>query len=342
MNHDKAVSLIENSFLKDLLKDENVTDISYNGVDVFYQHNDYGRAKFDQGVSFDEAFDFMRQLSNLSEQFFSTSSPILDISVGKYRINAVHPAIARVGNNKALTFSIRISSKNIRIKNDESFMPSSVDDLLKRIVNKKMSIVIAGLTGTGKTELQKYLLSNMRKNTRIIIIDNVLELDQVRSNNNLDISSWQFDERNSQISVSSLIKNALRSNPDWLIVAEARGQEMIDVLNSALTGIPIITTLHSESCETIISRMTSMVKMNEKKMEDSDIKKDIYSHIHFYLYIKKRVDEDGFIHRFISDLMYIDANGKSLKIYDYNDNIKQVKLTPSLMKVLGYTSKEAS
>ena len=39
MDVDRLVDYLENSFLKDLLKKESVTDISYNGQDIFYVDN---------------------------------------------------------------------------------------------------------------------------------------------------------------------------------------------------------------------------------------------------------------------------------------------------------------
>lgn len=45
MDVNKTVSFFEQSFLKDLLNNDKVTDISYNGQDIYYVHNDFGRVK---------------------------------------------------------------------------------------------------------------------------------------------------------------------------------------------------------------------------------------------------------------------------------------------------------
>ena len=99
------------------------------------------------------------------------------------------------------------------------------------MIDNKISIVIGGVTGTGKTEFQKYLISSLDSKTRVIIIDNVLELDSIGAFSHLDLNIWQSDDKNGSSNIQNLVKNALRNNPDWIIVAESRGSEMIEILN---------------------------------------------------------------------------------------------------------------
>ena len=55
MEQSNALTYIKNSFLKDLLNDENITDISYNGQDLYYVHNLYGRRKADIKILLDKS-----------------------------------------------------------------------------------------------------------------------------------------------------------------------------------------------------------------------------------------------------------------------------------------------
>lgn len=222
--NNKLVSYIENSFLSPLLKDELVTDISFNGVALFYLHSKLGRKKFNYDLSLQSAIDFIRQIANYSEKQFSYSEPILDVSIGRYRINAVHNSIVRVSDEKGISFSIRIASKENKVKSDKKFMDKQMKEYLLSLLDKNESIVIAGQTGSGKTELQKFLISSIRENAHIIAIDNIQELEGLRENENLDITSWQVYPNMVERTFESLIRNALRSNPDWLIIAEARGK----------------------------------------------------------------------------------------------------------------------
>lgn len=313
--NEKLIEYIESSFLQPLLCNESVTDISYNGVNIFYMDNKLGRQKSDIQITSNEALDFIRQIANFSEKQFSFAIPQLDISIGKYRINAMHSSIVRVADDKACSFSIRIGSVNSRIKYDSDFIPKKVEDHLLNCLKNKESLVIAGPTGSGKTELQKYLLSKLDKNTRIIVIDNIQELENLRINDDLDITSWQISSNNSYGTIQELIRTALRSNPDWLVIAEARGKEMNEVINSVLTGHPIITTLHSNSLEDIPRRICRMVKMADIGLKKEDIYEDIYSGIRNYVFVNRVVNKDGSIERFIESVGELTSDGEMKIIY---------------------------
>lgn len=313
--NEKLITFIEDSFLSPLLKDEMVTDVSYNGVSVFYMHNKFGRKRADLKANSNEVLDFIRQIANFSEKQFSFSTPILDISVGKYRINAVHPSIVRVKNDKVCSFAMRIGSEETRIKEDSTFMNKKCSEYLLDALKQGKSIVIAGPTGSGKTELQKYLLTKLRPNSRVIIIDNIQELENIRVNEDLDITSWQISQTNPNASIQELIRNALRSNPDWLVIAESRGKEMNDALNSVMTGHPIITTLHAKSLEAIPKRIARMILSADTTQKHEDILEDVNEHLKVYVFLNRRFKSNGEVVRFIESIGEIDDDGKMKIIY---------------------------
>ncbi len=318
MDKNKAIEYIELSFLSPLLKDEDITDISFNGTDIYYVSNTKGRMKSVVAVEHQLVKDFLRQVANLSEQQFSFTNPILDITIGKYRINATHQSIGKIKDEDVVSFSIRIASCKPKINDDSDFFTPQLIELIKELLINRQSIVIGGLTSSGKTEFQKYLLRNMRENERIIVIDNVTELDAVRDDQNIDLTCWRVDERNEQSSAPILIKNALRNNPDWLILAEARDKEMVDVLNSAMTGAPIITTIHSHDAKSLPFRMGRMVQRSDQKMDYSEVLADIYYHFHFYIYLTKEETENK-IKRYISEIGFVDNKGVFTTLYEKKD-----------------------
>ena len=324
MDVKKLIEYIESSFLRELVLLESVTDISYNGESIYYIDNRFGRLKWSIEVEPQLVKDFIRQIANLSEKQFSFQSPELDVSFGKYRLSALHQSVCRKNNVECVCFSIRISSSKVHIEENERFFPKEVIDLLDVLINSNVSIVIGGLTGSGKTELQKYLLTKMPENTRTIVIDNILELDQLKIDRNLDLNIWQVDDNRSKTSIQSLVRTALRSNPDWLIVAESRGKEMLEVLNSSLTGHPIITTIHALDIESMPYRMVRMVMMNEQKMDFNDVYQDIAYHLRFYIYMKRKYLNNGAVLRYISSIAYL--NGKDMEeIYGSDGENKKYK-----------------
>ena len=332
METEKAINFIESSFIAPLLAKPDITDISYNGEKIFYLSNIYGRqcAKID--ISNDQVRVFLRQIANIAEKQFSYQTPYLDVSLGKYRINAVHQSIARKNNTEALSFSIRIGGPKGLINDQSSFLNKELITLFECLIDEGMSIAIGGITGCGKTEFQKYLVSKMKENTRIIVIDNVLELSNITNSEKLDINTWQVDEKNHESTIQKLVRNGLRSNPDWIIVAESRGEEMLEILNSAMTGHPIITTIHATQVESMPSRIGRMIMMNDKKMDYENVMEDVRFHFHFYVYLKRKINRSGEVIRYISDVTYIDNSGKIT--YLYKNNLKTIKTNPFPKEIL--------
>lgn len=327
MDKAKAIYYIEHSFLSSLLKDEDVTDISYNGESIFYVSNSLGRRKSSIEVEQQIVRDFLRQISNVSEQQFSYTNPNLDASIDKYRINATHQSVGKLNNEDVVTFSIRIASIKPRITKDSDFFTPLLVELIKVITDSEKSIVIGGVTSSGKTEFQKYIIRNLSENTRVIVIDNVLELDAVRNEANIDLTCWKVDEKNPNTSSGLLIKNALRNNPDWLILAEARDKEMVDVLNSAMTGMPIITTIHAYDVYSLPYRMGRLVLRGDQKLDYDETLKDIYYHFHFYFYLVKKTINKKIV-RYISSVGYVDNNGRYFDIYQRKGNKHVYHLLP--------------
>lgn len=302
MEKERLINFIENSFIKDLLNNPSITDVSYNGENIFYQDNMVGRVKSSLEVTQKEVLDFIRQIANLSDNQFSYTDPILDMSIGRYRINATHMAIARKNRANAITFSIRIGYDELRIKEDNTFIKDKAIDLLKLFLNRNKSIVIGGLTSSGKTEFQKYLISKLKPATRVIVIDNVDELDSDYINKSIDLQTWLNLEKFKNINFDNLIKNALRNNPDYLVVSEARGEEMLSILNSAMSGHPTITTLHSKDIYSMYHRMTRLCMLKNQNLKFNETLEDIFDQFKLLIYLKKEISKDGKVIRYVDQI----------------------------------------
>lgn len=320
--NEKLLEYIETSFLKDLLANENITDISFNGEEIYYKDNLKGRVKSEISISSNEAYSFLRQIANLTDSQFSFTNPILDVSVGRYRINGTHSSISRKNRENVVNFSIRVGYDKLRICENGEFINERVLKILLLAIKNKLSIVISGKTGTGKTEFQKFLISKMKENTRLVMIDNINELETDFFSKNLDSQTWLLLNNNQNLDFDSLIKNALRSNPDWIIIGETRGSEMLSALNSAMTGHPTITTLHSRNCESTYNRMTRMCMINNKTLSYDETLIDVYEHFKLIVHLKSLYDfEKKEIKRYV-DSVGTNNNGKYYELYKYPSTFK--------------------
>ncbi len=311
------VNFLEKSFLEPLLKYEGLTDISYNGQSLYYMTNTFGRQKSEISISKDDVGSFLRQIANATEKQFSYQNPILDVSFGRYRLNAVNSSLARSANDKTYTFSIRVERNECLINENSPFMDDESRNIIHDLLKKGESIIIGGLTSSGKTEFEKYCLYHMRRDTRVIVIDNVEELDMLQIPN-LDLTTWLVNEQSfKNASFSSLVKNSLRNNPDYVVVAEARGEEMLDALISAMSGHPILTTIHAKDVTSMPDRIAALVMMGNPNLKKDEIMEDIAHHFRYYVYVCKENTKEGRIVRYLKSISMLDEKEmKLVSIYE--------------------------
>lgn len=319
-----AGEFLKNSVLYPLF-DDDVSELSFNGKDLYIVSINKKRQKCDIEFDSETANSFVRHIADLTGKSFNNTYPILDVSFDNYRLNAIHSSVASCNNEGTITFIIRKIYEGFRIKKDDvTLCDKKVHKLLANIVALNHSVMISGVTGSGKSELQKYLISLVPKYHRIVMIEDTYETHVKELVPDLDINIWiarsaPFSYREN---LQRLIKAGLRNNPDWLMISEVRGEEMMDLLQTVSSGISIITTIHAKSAKDTPSRMLQLMS-GSKMLSEEQLKSEIYSHIHFYIGMAKKYSSDGKIKRYISDISlvnYIDDKYVNYPIYTNDEN----------------------
>lgn len=259
-----------------------------------------GVSKLNLTIKKEEVGSFLRQIANLTEHQFSYSSPILDVSFGRYRLNAVYASLSRSKNEKTYSFSVRLASEGTVLEGNQDFFGGSENTLLEALQNNK-SIVIGGQTSSGKTELEKWCLLHLRDSKRVIVIDNVEELDMVDSQT-IDLTTWLVNDSLPEATFDALIRNALRNNPDYIVVAEARGKEMLDAILSVMSGHPILTTIHAQGIDQMRERMARLAMLGNERLTLDALISDINHHFDYFVYLGKTMTKKGDIRRFIESI----------------------------------------
>ena len=306
-NPDECVRIVETMFLKGVFNDK-VTDVSYNGTDFYAQDNDIGRYKLALKISSDEVLSFIKKIANYMLHPFSNINPSLDVSFGNYRLNALHPSLARNNNKKVVTFSLRRITATLKIREDDpNLCPLEIHNLLKVLIRSRQSVLISGTTGSGKTEFQKFLVSLMDKKDRLIVIEESYETHLKEIFPEMDITSWIVN--NSRDELAKLIRVSLRNNPDWIIVAETRGAEAFDMLNAVMTGHSAITTIHTESAKFSVDRISAMCKKNVE-FDEKMLQTNVARHLKIGIHMERiyNVDRQKYIRRIREIVEYVPKN----------------------------------
>lgn len=297
----------KHDILDKYFSNKNITDISFNGKDIYLQDNTKGRYKAEETVESAEVEKYIKQITYQNNQQFNDENPILDTEFPNLRINAIHKSISPYG----ITASWRSSIPKLKISEyDKKLAPRQVFSLLEACVKANANIIISGKTGSGKTELQKYLVGFIKDNDKIITMEDTLDTHLKELYPNKDILSWQINNKlETPILFDDLIKAGLRNNPDWIIISETRGSEAYSMLKSCLSGHNIITTIHSNDATSNVERIIHMCK-EKYNLDQNLLGNMICDNFNLGIHLDYYIDETG-VKRYISEIVEYISYGKS-------------------------------
>lgn len=321
---EQITKFIHDSFLKQFLINENITDISFNGTDLRVQDNFKGRYKSEYQPTKDEVFQLGKRIADIQGKEFTNSSPILDTELDYLRVNFVHDAISPSGT----TFAIRVSRPILAMTDISEVANKDVEKLLELLIKAETNMVIAGKTGSGKTELQKLLVGYIPDDQKITLIEDTMDSHIKELYPNKDINSWRTlteETRENKIDYIDLNKAALRNNPDWIIIAETRSSEAYSVVDSALTDHNIITTLHCKGAAAIISRFLRMIG-RKYQINELLYGQDIVTAFPIGIYMEMIETEKGIVRRIKEIVEFTDFTEKGanyITLYRLNKSFNE-------------------
>ncbi|WP_292320481.1 type II/IV secretion system ATPase subunit [Caldisphaera sp.] len=118
-------------------------------------------------------------------------------------------------------------------------------------------LIISGSMGSGKTTLLQSIASLLPPYSKIITIEDTPELKLISPNWDSFITRPKLPGSEvEEINMEDLLKYALRRRADYVIVGEVRGREAKVLAQAATSGYGAMTTIHSDSPEGVISRLT--------------------------------------------------------------------------------------
>lgn len=263
--------MAEFGFLTKYIHGIGIEEIDVNSwKDIEVQYSD-GRT-----VKLDERFDSPQHAVNVIRRMLHVSGMVLDnaspIALGhlskNIRITVLKSPI--VDEDVGVAASIRIVNPQSMKKDDFVRGGTATEpmlDFLSLCVRYGISVCVAGATSSGKTTVAGWVLTTVPDNKRIYTIENgsrelalVREKDGRVVNSVIHTLTRDSDIDRQRIDQISLLDAALRFNPDIIVVGEMRGAEANAAQEAARTGVAVVTTIHSNSCEATYRRMVSLCK----------------------------------------------------------------------------------
>jgi pilus assembly protein CpaF len=265
--------------LEPLLRDPKISDILVNDKDhVFIE-----KGGLLQRVN--TSFRDDRHLLQIIDRIVSRvgrrvdeSSPMVDARLPDgSRVNAIIPPLALDGPS----LSIRRFGTGPLAANQLVALKSisaEMMEVLSAAVKAKISIVVSGGTGAGKTTFMNILSQYIPHSERLVTIEDAAELRLAQENIVRLETRPPNIEGQGAIRQRQLLSNALRMRPDRIIIGEVRGEEAFDMLQAMNTGHEgSMTTVHANTPRDAISRLESMVAMGNMNLNEKSVRQQIAS-----------------------------------------------------------------
>ena len=249
--------------LKPYLEDDDITDISYdNDGQINLKTLSKGIFRIDNPAinnAFMEKLAF--QCSNVMGKTFNMAHPFLDAESAELRLAFIHESVARNG----VACVVRKTPAKIRLQKEkivaDKYVELDIVEFLEQCVLGHCNMIVSGETGSGKTELVKYLASKIAENEKIITIEDTLELHLDRIFPHRDIVSMKT---NNIASYTDILEARMRQNPKWILLSEVRSAEaVLAVRNSISSGHYILSTIHADKASSIPNRLYSLLESNQ-------------------------------------------------------------------------------
>jgi len=254
--------IIGYGILDPIFRDRHIEDISCNGPGkpIYVWHRKY--ESLPTNVEFptvEELDEYVVKLAHMAGKHISVAYPVLDaILPGGHRLAAT---FRKEVSTSGSTFTIRkFSESPITIVDMISYGTISPElaAYFWLAMDYKMTTLILGVTGSGKTSTLNALATLLRPTYKIVTIEDTPEL-------RLPHENWvQLVSRPSyigsgvgEVSLFHLVKLSLRYRPDVIVVGEVRGEEAYVLFQAMATGHSGMTTLHAESIDAAVKRLTS-------------------------------------------------------------------------------------
>jgi pilus assembly protein CpaF len=278
--------------LEPLLKDPAINDILINGHECVYVERQ-GMLE-PTGVRFKDEPHLLRIVNKIVSAVgrrVDESHPMCDARLlDGSRVNVAVRPVAIDGP----LMSIRKFSKkpfNLNKLVDVGALRPQMAELLAAAVKARVTLIISGGTGSGKTTMLNALSAFISEKERLLTIEDAAELQLQQPHVGRMETRPPNIEGKGEIRQRDLVKNALRMRPDRVILGECRGEEAFDMLQAMNTGHEgSMATVHANTPRDAISRLEQMIGMAGLPMTVASIRGQIAAAIRIIVQLSRLSD----------------------------------------------------
>ncbi len=259
--------------LEPLLADDDVWEVMINAPDQIFVKRHRGTSGYHTEVFHDDEH-VVRTLTKILDDA-SAAHRKLDPSEGLQdaqldtgaRLHIVHGDLSRGGH---VMVNIRkftgVAFRSLDELVEREMLTAQAADFLKACVRSRLSMVIAGAPGAGKTTMLSCCAAELDPSLRVVIAEEVFEADVALPN----VASMQTRPARLDrpaVDLRRLVAGFLRMAPDVAIVGEVRDREALPLLLTLSSGVKGLTTIHAGSARQALTRLRFICQLADTSNE---------------------------------------------------------------------------
>ena len=259
--------------LEPLLADDDVWEVMINAPDQIFVKRHRGTSGYHTEVFHDDEH-VVRTLTKILDDA-SAAHRKLDPTEGLQdaqldngaRLHIVHSDVSRGGH---VMVNIRkftgVAFKSLDQLVEHGMLTGQAADFLRACVRSRLSIVIAGAPGAGKTTMLSCCAAELDPSLRVVIAEEVFEADVALPN----VASMQTRPARLDrpaVDLRRLVAGFLRMAPDVAIVGEVRDREALPLLLTLSSGVKGLTTIHAGSARQALTRLRFICQLADTSNE---------------------------------------------------------------------------
>lgn len=275
--------------LRTLLSDPAVTDVFVNGADgVFADRGEGARPVPGYRFTDAEVRELAVDLIAVGERHLDDATPLVDV---RWEHGArVHAVLAPVACGGA-AISIRLPRVEVPDLDElgrAGMFDAARGQALSSLIDQRRNVLVTGATGAGKTTLLAAMLGRVPDTERIVTIEDVAEL-RVRHPHHIRLEARQPNlEGSGGISLTRLVREALRMRPDRLVVGECRGAEVRELLTALNTGHAGGGSIHAGSLRDVPARLEALGAL--AGLDDHALARQVVSAVTAIVHVERGAD----------------------------------------------------
>ncbi len=275
--------------LEKLLSDSTITEILVNNSNsIFFERN--GKLEAHNDCFFDASTynQCIERISQLCQSYMNKEKPFIETQIGHFRYTLIFSDLSR-GHH---LLSIRKQPEQLWTLEklyQAKWCSETQYELIQKIISEQKNFLMVGGTSSGKTSVLQAMINEIPQRERLVIIEDTQELHLCNPVSVSLLTRTDGLNKTNDVTMTDLLKRALRLRPDRLVVGEIRGAEAMNLLMALATGhAGSFGSMHARTASEALLRLEMLIQMGAPQWNLQSIRRLIGMTVEYIFVVEKK------------------------------------------------------